>query len=285
MAKNSLNKRIFTLNCKGRLVVLDRPCVMGIINVTPDSFYAGSRMNDLSMILKQVEKMIEEGALFIDIGGQSTRPGSKRVSAEEELRRVVPAIEKINREFPQAILSVDTFYSTVATEAVAGGASIVNDVSCGSIDPEMISTVATLNVPYVCMHSKGAPDNMQNSPAYESVTREVLDFLIQQTNHCKQAGIKDLIVDPGFGFGKTIQHNFELLRSLPVFQTLDFPILLGISRKSTIYKTLNTTADDALNGTTVLNTIGLLNGASFLRVHDVKEAREAILLLEGYGAE
>lgn len=282
MAKNSLNKRIYTLNCSGRIVVIEKPAVMGIINVTPDSFFAGSRASDSSTILRQAEKMLQEGADFLDVGGQSTRPGSKRITVEEELHRVAPAIENINKHFPETILSVDTFYSTVASEAVARGASIINDVSCGNIDKQMFSTVAQLNVPYVCMHAKGTPENMQQNAVYENMTREVLDFFIENTNKCKQAGIKDLIIDPGFGFGKTIQHNFELLRSLQVFDMLDFPLLLGISRKSTIYKTLGITAEEALNGTTVLNTIGLLNGAHILRVHDVKQAKETVLLLEEY---
>lgn len=267
------------------MVVIDKPAVMGIINITPDSFYSGSRVNDPSLILRQAEKMLEEGAEFLDIGGQSTRPGSERITVEEELQRVAPAIESIGREFPHAIISVDTFYSAVATETVARGACIVNDVSCGRVDAEMIRVVAALNVPYVCMHAKGTPDNMQKNSVYENVTGEVLDFFIENTNRCKQGGIKDLIIDPGFGFGKTIQHNFELLKSLSVFAILDLPILFGISRKSTIYKTLNTTPEEALNGTTVLNTIGLLNGAHILRVHDVKPAKEAMLLLAEYSAK
>jgi dihydropteroate synthase len=265
------------------MVVIDKPAVMGIINITPDSFYAGSRVNDPSMILRQADKMIEEGADFVDVGGQSTRPGSERITVDDELRRVVPAIENISRRFPGAVLSIDTFYSKVAAETVAHGASIVNDVSCGSMDGKMFPVVAELDVPYVCMHAQGTPDNMQQNPLYDKVAREVLDFFVERTNECKQAGIKDLILDPGFGFGKTIRHNFELLKSLRTFSVLDLPVLVGISRKSTIYKTLGTTADEALNGTTVLNTIALLNGANILRVHDVKEAREAITLLEEYG--
>ena len=229
--------------------------------------------------------MILAGADIIDIGGQSTRPGSERIDVEEELSRVIPVIELLTREFPDAVISADTFYSKVASESVAAGASIINDVSCGRHDADMLAVVATLGVPYVCMHAQGTPGTMQQKPVYENVTREVLDFLIEKTEACHVAGIKDVIIDPGFGFGKTIRHNFELLKNISVFKILDKPILLGISRKSTIYKTLNTTAHEALNGTTVLNTIGLLNGANILRVHDVKEAREIILLLEEYWSE
>ena len=262
--------------------MIDKPVVMAIMNITPDSFYGGSRFSDMSAIYKGFEKMLHDGAEIIDIGGQSTRPGSERISVDEELSRVVPVIESLNREFPTAIISIDTFYSRVASESVAAGASLVNDVSFGSYDEEMLSVVAKLCVPYVCMHSQGTPDIMQNKPSYENVTREVLDFFIEKIATCHVAGIKDVIIDAGFGFGKTIKHNLELLRNLSVFKMLDKPILLGISRKSTIYKTLNTTSDDALNGTTVLNTIGLLNGANILRVHDVKEAREAVLLVQEY---
>ena len=282
MAKNSLNQRIFTLNCNGRILVIGKPVVMGILNITPDSFYGGSRFNDMLSIHQEFEKMLHEGAAIIDIGGQSTRPGSKRVSVEEELSRVVPVIQSLAQKFPEAIISIDTFYSRVAAASVTAGASIVNDVSFGSQDKEMLPVVAGLHVPYVCMHAQGNPETMQNRPTYENVTREVLDFFIDKTNACHVAGIKDIIIDPGFGFGKTIEHNLELLRNLAVFKMLDKPILLGISRKSTIYKTLDTTPDKALNGTTVLHTIGLLNGAAILRVHDVREAKEAILMVEAY---
>ena len=274
---------MFSLNCNGRLLVLDKPLVMGIINATPDSFYEGSRFMGEDGILKQAEKMLREGADMLDIGGQSTRPNSKRIAAGEELKRVIAAVESLHYNFPDAIISIDTFYSAVAKEAVNAGASIVNDVSAGSIDNMMISTVAKLNVPYVCMHIKGTPENMQQNAHYENVTREVLDYFIAKTHECRSAGIKDIIIDPGFGFGKTIEHNFELLKNLFVFKMLDCPLLLGISRKSTIYKTLGSTPEEALNGTTVLNTVGLMNAANILRVHDVKEAKEAIKLLSEMG--
>lgn len=273
---------MFTLNCKGRLLVLDKPLVMGIINTTPDSFYVGSRYTEIDAVVKLAEQMLNDGADILDIGGQSTRPGSERITSGEELKRIIGGIEAIHKNFPEAIISVDTYYSVVVKEAVAAGASIVNDISAGSIDEAMISTVASLQVPYVLMHMQGTPQTMHQSLHYENVTKEVLDFFIQKVNELRKAGIHDVIIDPGFGFGKTIAHNFELLRHLSVFNMLECPIMLGISRKSTIYKTLGITADEALNGTTVLNAIGLMNGANILRVHDVKEAKEAIRLVTAY---
>jgi dihydropteroate synthase len=271
---------MFTLNCKGELLVVNKPLVMGIINATPDSFYEGSRHAGIDAILQQAEQMLSEGADILDIGGQSTRPGSERVTAEEELKRVIKGIEAIHNKFPRVIISIDTFYSMVATEAVAAGASIINDISAGSIDAGLIPLVASLQVPYVLMHIKGTPQTMHQQIQYENVTKEVLDFLIQKTVELRKSGIHDIIIDPGFGFGKNSVHNFELLRNLSVFKMLECPILLGISRKSTVYKTLGVTADEALNGTTVLNTIGLMNGANILRVHDVKEAKEAVQLVK-----
>ena len=269
---------MFTLNCKGRLLVIDKPLVMGIINATPDSFYGGSRFEDVDKIVKKAGKMLHDGADIIDIGGQSTRPGSKLISADEEIGRVVPAIKAIVNKFPEVFISIDTFYSRVALTAVDAGATIVNDISAGSMDSNMIETVAALKVPYILMHMKGTPQTMQQNAVYENVTREVLDFFIAKTNEFKNAGIVDIILDPGFGFAKTIDQNFELLKNLSVFKMLDKAIMFGISRKSTIYKTLGVNAEDALNGTSVLNTIGLMNGASILRVHDVKEAKEAVKL-------
>lgn len=270
---------MFTLNCNGRLVVVDNPVVMGIINVTPDSFYAGSRFTGERDILQQAEKMLQEGAFILDIGGQSTRPGSEQISIDEELKRVIPAIEQLHSRFPEAILSIDTYQSKVAAAAVAAGALLVNDISAGNIDSNMLATVASLYVPYICMHMKGTPATMQQNPVYENVTREVLDFFIQKIEQCHAAGIQDIIIDPGFGFGKTMPHNFELLKNLKAFSILNKPLLLGVSRKSTISKTLGITTAEALNGTTVLNTVGLMNGATILRVHDVKEAKEAITLV------
>jgi dihydropteroate synthase len=272
---------MFTLNCKGRLLVIDKPIVMGILNITPDSFYPGSRVNDTS-VLTRAEQMLAEGAAILDIGGQSTRPGSEQIGAGEELKRVIGSIESLIKRFPDAIISVDTYHSVVAKEAVQAGASIINDISGGNLDPEMIPAVSGLDVPFICMHMKGTPGNMQEQASYENVTKEVLDYFTGKVDECKKAGIHDVIIDPGFGFAKTIAHNFQLLRDLPVFKMLDKPILAGISRKSTVYKTLKTTPGDALNGTTVLHTIALLNGATILRVHDVKEAVEAIELVQAY---
>lgn len=270
---------MFTLNCRGRLLVADKPLVMGIINATPDSFFAGSRHTGIDAILHQAERMLQEGADILDIGGQSTRPGSKTVSEEEELGRVVNGIEAIRQRFPNSFISIDTYYGRVAREAVTAGADMVNDISAGSLDVSMLPTVAALQVPYVLMHMQGMPATMQADPHYGDVTIDVLDFFIHRIPVLTAAGIRDIIIDPGFGFGKTIDHNFELLRNLSAFNILPHPLLLGISRKSTIYKTLGTTAESALNGTTVLNTIGLMNGAAILRVHDVREAIEAVRLV------
>jgi dihydropteroate synthase len=253
---------------------------MGIINTTPDSFFEGSRFMDETALIRHAEQLLLDGADILDIGGQSTRPGAEQVGAEEELRRVISAILVLHRQFPEAILSIDTWVARVAREAVYAGASIVNDISGGILDTDMLDTVGRLGVPYVCMHMKGTPATMNKEAVYENVTMEVLDFFIRRVADCRRAGIHDIILDPGMGFAKTSAHNLELLKNLAVFTILGHPILLGISRKSTIYKTLGITAAEALNGTTVLNTIGLLNGAGILRVHDPKEARQAITLLE-----
>ena len=270
---------MFTLNCKGKLLVLDKPIVMGIINVTPDSFYAVSRRTFLDDILREAEKMLGDGATILDIGGESTRPGSEEIPLDEELARVIPAIEGICKRFPESIISVDTYHAAIAAKAVQAGAAIVNDISSGSLDSEMITTVASLQVPYAAMHMKGTPKTMNKLASYDDVVLDVLDFFIKKIEECRQAGIKDVIVDVGFGFAKTISHNLTLLKKLSILKILEKPILVGLSRKATIYKTLETTPENALNGTTVLNTIALQNGANILRVHDVKEAMEAIKLI------
>ncbi len=251
---------------------------MGILNITPDSFFPGSRVQELDAILARASTLITEGADIIDIGGQTTRPGSDRISADEELQRILPAVEALATNFPSAFISIDTYYSSVAKAAINAGACIVNDISAGSMDAKMITTVSSLSVPYVLMHMKGTPKSMQDNAKYENVTIEVLDFFSYKIDELKTAGIHDVLIDPGFGFGKTIDHNFQLLKELNVFKILERPILVGVSRKSTIYKTLDVPIDDALNGTTVLHTIALMNGATILRVHDVKEAKEAINL-------
>jgi dihydropteroate synthase len=275
---------MFTLNCKGSLVTLEQPLVMGIINATPDSFYQNSQQKSITEALYTAEKMINDGATFIDVGGQSTKPNAIKISADEELLRVIPSIEAILKNFPEVLISIDTYFAKVAKEAVFAGACMVNDVSAGNLDNDMVSSVATLNVPYVCMHMQGTPQTMQNKTNYNNILEDILKFFIQKIQTCNQAGIKDVIIDIGFGFGKTVEQNFYLLKHLQNFTMLDKPILLGVSRKSTIYKTLNTTAENALNGTTVLNTLGLQNGANILRVHDVKEAMETVKLFNALNA-
>lgn len=275
---------MFTLDCKGRLLKIDSPLVMGIINITPDSFYSGSRQQDIDAVLKKAEQMLHDGATILDIGGQSTRPGSIRITEEEELKRVIEPVLTIREQFPNAFISIDTFYGRVAAEAVAAGADIINDISAGTIDKNIIATAARLQTPYVLMHMKGNPQNMQQQAEYTDVVSEVYSYLKQKKEELASAGVKDIIIDPGFGFGKTITHNFELLHKLHSFNALGSPLLAGLSRKSIIYKTLGIAADGALNGTTVLNTIALMNGASILRVHDVKEAAEAVTLFETYKA-
>ena len=274
---------MFTLNCKGRLLIIDKPIVMGIINVTPDSFYEESRQQEIVTILQKAAQMLAEGVTILDIGGQTTKPGSLEVGIAEESSRILPVIAAIAAAFPNSYISIDTYHAAVAKAAVEAGACIVNDVSGGMMDKEMLPTVAALKVPYICMHMQGTPQTMQQSPTYQHVTKNVLDFFIARIEACRLAGIHDVILDVGFGFGKTIAHNFELLKELSSFKILDKPILAGLSRKSTIYKTLGITANEALNGTTVLNTIALLNGANILRVHDVKEAVEAIKLVGKIG--
>lgn len=273
---------MYSINCRGRLLTMNEPLVMGIINATPDSFYEGHLHSGMEGIVSFAGKMIAAGAAILDVGGLSTRPGSKPVSIEEETGRVVPVISAIFEKYPHAVISVDTYNSAVAIAAVEAGACIVNDISAGNLDKNMLPAVARLQTPYICMHMKGTPETMQQDAAYDDVVKEVLDFFIAKIDECTRLGIKDTIVDPGFGFGKTISHNFQLLKKMEVFSMLRRPILAGLSRKSSIYKTLGTSAAEALNGTTVLNTIALLHGASILRVHDVKEAKEAVTLYSAY---
>jgi dihydropteroate synthase len=276
---------MFTLNCNGRLLVINKPIVMGIINITPDSFYSGSRMQSEEHVLNKADEMLQQGATILDMGAQSTRPGSERLTADEEAKRLLQMIVAVHKKFPEAFISVDTYHTGVAEQAVDAGACIVNDISGGTMDKEMLAMAGKLHIPYVCMHIQGKPETMQQRPFYEDVTREVLDFFIHQTEECRLNNINDVIIDPGFGFGKNRKHNFQLLKDLSIFKMLDKPILAGLSRKASIYKTLNITAEEALNGTTVFNTIALLNGANILRVHDVKEAMEAICLVERYNQE
>jgi len=242
-----------TLNCKGQLLSLEKPIVMGILNVTPDSFYDGGQYTANSAILQQTEKMLTAGAKVIDIGGMSSRPGAEIIEIEEELRRVIPAIEAIMKIFPDTIISIDTIRSVVAKAAVEAGASIINDISAGKLDDNFYQTVADLDVPYILMHMLGKPKNMQDKPVYEDISLTVLDFFIKEVGKLRKLGIKDIILDPGFGFGKTIDHNYQMLNKLHTFQILDLPILAGISRKSMLYKFLGIPPQSALNGTTALN--------------------------------
>ncbi len=269
-----------TINCKGSLVDLKSPKVMGILNITPDSFFDGGKYKNESDFLLQTEKMLSEGATFIDVGAYSSRPGAKHISEEEELQRIVPVIDLLVKNFPEIIISVDTFRSKVAKETIENGAAIVNDISGGKMDENMFKTVVNLQVPYILMHMSGTPQNMQKNPVYEDVTKEIISFFAAQIHKLHQLKLNDIIIDVGFGFGKTTAHNFEILKNLSLFKNLDAPILAGISRKSMLYKTLDISAQEALNATTSANTIALLNGANILRVHDVKEAIEAVKIVE-----
>ena len=271
-----------TINCKGTLIDLSRPKVMGILNVTPNSFFDGGKYADQSAIIQQAEKMLNEGANFIDVGAYSSKPNADYVSEEDEIRRLIPIVELLVTQFPDIILSIDTFRSPVAAKAIEAGAAIINDISAGSLDTEMMSTIAKLQVPYIMMHMKGTPNTMQSLTQYEDILKEMLFYFAQKIKQARSLGINDLIIDPGYGFAKTTEQNFEVLQKSELFQMLDLPVLLGLSRKSMIYKTLNATPQEALNGTTVLNTLALTKGASILRVHDVKEAMETIALFDAF---
>ncbi|KGE85603.1 dihydropteroate synthase [Phaeodactylibacter xiamenensis] len=272
-----LNPRL-TLNCRGTLLSLQSPQVMGILNVTPDSFFDGGRYTRQDALLRQAEQMLKEGAAILDIGGMSSRPGAELISVEEELQRVVPAIEALHQAFPEAILSIDTIRGRVAEEAVGAGAAIVNDISAGAFDESMYPTVARLQVPYILMHMKGSPKTMQDNPDYEDVVQTVLDFFIAEVGKLRALDVHDIVLDPGFGFGKTVEHNYQLLKQMHLFKILDLPLLAGLSRKSMINKVLKTKPEHALNGTTALNMVALQQGAKILRVHDVRPAMEAIKL-------
>lgn len=254
---------------------------MGIMNITPDSFYEGSRVSqDEALILHQAEKMLVSGADLLDIGGYSSRPGANEVSLEEEMSRVLPAIAAIKREFPEAKVSIDTFRSKIASSAVQCGADFVNDISAGTLDPDMIETVGKLQVPYIAMHMKGTPQNMQNQTAYDDILLEMMKYFSEKMNECKKAGINDVILDPGFGFAKTMEQNYWILRNLSYFKTIQAPLLIGVSRKSMIYKKLEINPGEALNGTTALHMAALMHGAQILRVHDAKEAKETVTLFK-----
>lgn len=268
------------INCKGRLLDLSSPKIMGILNVTPDSFYDGGQYNNIDNALFQAEKMLKEGADIIDIGGMSSRPGADIISTDEELRRVVPVVNQIAAHFPESILSIDTIKAEVAKQAIEAGGHIVNDISAGQFDDDFYQTVAKLDVPYILMHMNGSPKTMQHNPNYDNVVTHITDFFVQEVGILRDLGVKDIILDVGFGFGKTIEHNYQLLKQLSDFQIFDLPIMVGVSRKSMIYKYLNIEAKEALNGTSVLHLAALQNGGNILRVHDVKAAKEVVQLWE-----
>lgn len=259
-----------------QLVSFETPIVMGILNATPDSFYSLSRKQAVDEAVQLAAQMLKEGATILDIGGQSTRPGAERIGADEESDRVIPVIQALVNEFPDAIISIDTFYGKVARESVAAGAGMINDVSAWQLDPEMLPAIAELNVPYILMHMQGNPQTMQDSPDYSDVVNDVIKMLSERLYTLRSMGVSDIFVDPGFGFGKTLEQNYEMLRRLREFSMLDCPILAGVSRKGMIYKALGIKPEDALNGTTAAHMIALMNGASILRVHDVHAAMEAI---------
>ncbi len=269
-----------TLNCKGQLLILDSPIVMGILNITPDSFSDGGLFLSENHAFAQAEKMIKEGASIIDVGGMSSRPGAKVIDVEEEINRVIPVIQQIHQAYPETIISIDTVHGAVAEKAIGAGASMINDISAWSIDPHILDVVKAHRVPYVLMHMRGTPENMQHQVDYQDVTLEVLDFLIEKVTYLRKQGLVDIIVDPGFGFGKTLTQNYEMLNRLHVFKMLEALILVGISRKSMIYTLLESNPSEALAGTIALNWVALEQGAKILRVHDVREAMDTLQIFE-----
>lgn len=269
-----------TINCKGKLIDFSTPKVMGILNLTPDSFYDGGKYKNQDEILLRTEKMLNEGANFIDVGGYSSKPNANFVTEEEELKRVIPIVKLLVATFPDILISVDSFRAKVAQESIAAGAAIINDISAGNLDDKMIPTIGNLQVPYLMMHMRGTPQTMQTKTTYNNLIQEINYYFSQKIQEAYNAGINDIIIDPGFGFAKTTEQNFELFKQLDIFKHFQLPILVGISRKSMLYKTLETTPDKALNATSVLNTYALLNGANILRVHDVKEAVECVKLTQ-----
>lgn len=267
-----------TINCKGILIDLNQPKIMGILNLTPDSFFDGGKNSNLNIAIENVAKMLEDGADFIDIGAYSSRPNALNISIQEEINRLIPVFIELNKNFPKTIFSIDTFRSEVAKIALENGASIINDISAGSLDDKMFDVIAKFQVPYIMMHLRGTPQNMTQNSNYEKLIPEILYYFSEKIKIARSFNINDLIIDPGFGFSKTISQNFELLENMKLLEMCNLPILAGISRKSMIYKTLETTSEFALNGTTALHMIALQNGANILRVHEVKEAKECVTL-------
>ena len=279
MTKNKNLNTPITIDCNSKLLDLSTPAIMGILNLTDDSFYDGGQHNSIKKALLQTEKMLDDGAKIIDIGAYSSRPKAKHISLDEEWQRLEKTLQIINKEFPQAILSVDTFRSEIAWRSVDNGADIINDISAGNLDLEMFDIVADLNIPYIMMHMQGIPQTMQDNPHYDCIEKEVANYFLNKVKTLQQKGLSKIIIDPGFGFGKTLEHNYQLLNNLEELHNLELPILVGISRKSMVYKVLETDAKNSLNGTTAINTLCLSKGASILRVHDVKEAVECVKLI------
>lgn len=269
-----------SINCNGTLINLDTPKIMGILNITPDSFFDGGKYNSEASIIHHIEKMLSEGATFVDVGAYSSRPGAKHISEEEELERISPVIKLLMKEFPRLHISIDTFRSKIANHCIQEGACMVNDISAGNLDTAMFTTIAKLQVPYIIMHMQGTPQNMQLKPTYTNIVQELLLYFSKKMDELRSLGINDIIADVGFGFGKTLEQNYKLLKHLDLFKNIDIPMLVGLSRKSMLFKPLEISQNKALNATTSANTIALLNGASILRVHDVKEASEAIKIVE-----
>jgi len=282
-AKDTFFSRKLTINCRGELYDLSNPQVMGILNITPDSFYDGGKYSDHHQIIDHVQQMLNDGCDILDIGAYSSRPGAKDISEKEEIKRLSPVLELIRKHFPDIIISIDTFRANVAEYVIQHfQADIINDISSGDMDPAIYDVIAKNQVPYIIMHMQGTPQNMQDNPQYKNVTKEVIMYLAKKAEQLKLIGIHDIIIDPGFGFGKTVEHNHQLLRHLNDFKIFELPILAGLSRKSMICRYLNISPNEALNGTSVLNTLALLGGANILRVHDVKEAKETILLTQKF---
>ena len=279
MTKNKNLNTPITIDCNSKLLDLSTPSIMGILNLTDDSFYDGGKHNSIKKALLQTEKMLDDGAKIIDIGAYSSRPKAKHISLYEEWQRLEKTLQIINKEFPQAILSVDTFRSEIAWRSVENGADIINDISAGNLDPHMFDTVADLNVPYIMMHMQGTPQTMQDNPHYDCIQKEVANYFLNKVKTLQQKGLRKIIIDPGFGFGKTLEHNYQLLNNLEELHNLELPLLVGISRKSMVYKVLETDAKNSINGTTAIHTLCLSKGASILRVHDVKEAVECVKLI------
>lgn len=279
MTKNKNLNTLITLECNSKLLDLSTPAIMGILNLTDDSFYDGGQHNSIKKALLQTEKMLDDGAKIIDIGAYSSRPKAKHISHDEEWQRLEKTLQIINKEFPQAILSVDTFRSEIARRSIDNGADIINDISAGNLDPQMFDTVADLNVPYIMMHMQGTPQTMQDNPHYNCIEKEVVNYFLNKVKTLQQKGLSKIIIDPGFGFGKTLEHNYQLLNNLEELHTLELPLLIGVSRKSMVYKVLGSDAKNSLNGTTAIHTLCLSKGASILRAHDVKEAVECVKLI------